>query len=67
MSVSSVKVEFTLCEQMYRTKANHLLFKILNDLDINEDFDLRSISYALERTTKMVQKISIHFKISESK
>ena len=66
MSLSSVKVELSLCEPMYRTKANQALFNILNDLEINEDFDLRTISYALDKSTKMVHKIAIHFKISES-
>jgi hypothetical protein len=50
---------------MLRTKANHLLFNILNDLNINEDFDLKSISYAMEKSTKLVQKIGIHFKTDQ--
>jgi hypothetical protein len=66
MSQISVKTEFSLCEPMLRTKANHALFTILNELDINEDFDLKSISYALEKLTKMVYKVTIHFKQSES-
>ena len=64
---SSVKVEFTLCEPMYRTKANNLLFKILSDLNINEDFDLNTISYAIEKANKLVHKLVIIFKSIESK
>ena len=66
MAQTSIKVEFSLLEPTLRTKANQLLFTILNDLEINEDFDLKSISYAIEKLTKIVYKIVIHFKQSDS-
>jgi hypothetical protein len=59
-----VLVEFYLNEPTAKTKAKQIIFTLLSSLNINDEFDINSISYLTETQTNLVQKIVIQFKYS---
>ncbi len=59
-----VLVEFFLNEPTPKTRAKQIVFTLLTSLNINDEFDINSITYLTETQTNLVQKILIQFKYS---
>jgi hypothetical protein len=59
-----VLVEFYFNQPTVKTKAKQIVFTLLTSLNINDEFDISSISYLTETHANSVQKIVIQFKYS---
>lgn len=62
----SVKTELSLETPSSKTKCKSNLFSIFNDLQINDEHDLYSISFAVSKNDSLVYRLVIHFKQIES-
>lgn len=58
----TVKIEMSLVEAMTKVRAKSFVFSLLDELDMCDEKELFSISYAIHRLTKQVHKMIIHFK-----
>lgn len=63
----SVKIEMNLDIPLNKTKCKANLFSIFNDLNINDENDLYSLSYVVNKNDAFVHKLIVHFKSVESK
>ena len=58
----SVKIEFNLDNPLNKTNCKANLFSIFDFLDISDENDLYSLSYAVNKNDGFVYKLMIHFK-----